>query len=252
MWYWTFKYILMGPALKALGRPKVSGLENIPDGPAILVSNHLAVVDSFYLPLAVPRRIYFLAKSDYFTGTGVKGAFKRWFFSASGQIPIDRTGADAAAGALKAARSKLDQGELMCLYPEGTRSYDGRLYKGKTGAARIALEAGVPVLPVAMVGTDKLNPPGTVLPRPHQIEVRIGKPLDFSRYEGMSGNRFIERAVTDEFMYELMRLSGQDYVDMYAATLKNDPDAPEPGASLAADDPAVGDDSGDGTTRPAA
>ncbi|QKT07600.1 1-acyl-sn-glycerol-3-phosphate acyltransferase [Gordonia sp. X0973] len=228
MWFWLFKYILMGPFLRLIGRPKVTGLENLPEsGPAILASNHLAVVDSFYLPLMVPRRMYFLAKSEYFTGTGLKGAFQRWFFSSTGQIPIDRSGADAAAGALASARRQLDKGDLMGMYPEGTRSPDGRLYKGKTGLARIALETGVPVIPVAMVGTDRLNPPGSVLPRPAHIEIRIGKPLDFSRFEGMGGNRFIERAVTDEIMYDLMRLSGQQYVDLYAADLKNNGQTPE-------------------------
>ncbi|WP_040525201.1 lysophospholipid acyltransferase family protein [Gordonia effusa] len=234
MWYWLFKYILMGPFLRLIGRPKIEGLENIPvEGPAILASNHLAVVDSFYLPLMVPRRIYFLAKSEYFTGTGLKGGFQRWFFSASGQIPIDRSGADAAAGALLSARRMLDQGELMCMYPEGTRSPDGRLFKGKTGLARVAMETGLPVIPVAMIGTDGLNPPGTTIPRLARITVKIGKPLDFSRFDGMAGNRFIERAVTDEIMYELMQLSGQQYVDVYAASLKNKPaqsSAPTDGA----------------------
>lgn len=233
MWYYTFKYVLLGPILRVLGRPKIEGLENIPDhGPAILASNHLAVMDSFYLPLMVRRRIYFLAKSEYFTGKGVKGAFQRWFFSAVGQIPIDRSGAEAAAGALTAARRQLDAGTLMGMYPEGTRSPDGRLYKGKTGLARVALDTGVPVIPVAMINTDKLNPPGSIIPRPARIVVKVGKPLDFARYEGMQGNRFIERAVTDEIMYELMQLSGQQYVDIYAASLKNKPAAPaEPAAA---------------------
>jgi 1-acyl-sn-glycerol-3-phosphate acyltransferase len=227
MWYWVFKYILIGPFLRVIGRPKIEGVENIPaKGPAILASNHLAVVDSFYLPLMVPRRMYFLAKSEYFTGTGAKGAFQRWFFSASSQIPIDRTGADAAAGALSAAKRKLDAGDLMAMYPEGTRSPDGRLYKGKTGLARVAMECGVPVIPVAMIGTSELNPPGSTMLRPSKITVKIGKPLDFSRYEGMEGNRFIERAVTDEIMYELMRLGDQQYVDVYAASLKDQPPAP--------------------------
>lgn len=228
MWFWLFKYVLMGPILRLIGRPKVTGLENLPaQGPAILASNHLAVVDSFYLPLMIPRRMYFLAKSEYFTGTGLKGAFQRWFFSSTGQIPIDRTGADAAAGALEAARRQLDKGDLMGMYPEGTRSPDGRLYKGKTGLARLALETGVPVIPVAMVGTEDLNPPGTVIPRFAHVEVRIGEPLDFSRFEGMGGSRFIERAVTDEIMYDLMQLSGQQYVDLYAADLKNTGNTPE-------------------------
>jgi len=240
MWYWLFKYVLLGPILKVVGRPRVEGLENLPArGPAILASNHLAVVDSFYLPMAVPRRIYFLAKSEYFTGTGPKGAFQRWFFTAVGQIPIDRTGADAAAGALIAARRKLEEGELMGMYPEGTRSPDGRLFKGKTGLARIAMETGVPVIPVAMINTEKLNPPGTTIPRPARITVKIGTPLDFSRFEGMNGNRFIERAVTDEIMYELMRLSGQQYVDIYAASLKKAADDAQPPATTVRSEPAA-------------
>ncbi|MAU81174.1 lysophospholipid acyltransferase family protein [Gordonia sp. Z-3] len=233
MWYYAFKYVLLGPILRVLGRPRIEGLENIPErGPAILASNHLAVMDSFYLPLMVRRRIYFLAKAEYFTGTGVKGAFQRWFFSAVGQIPIDRSGAEAAAGALTAARRQLEAGTLMGMYPEGTRSPDGRLYKGKTGLARVALDTGVPVIPVAMINTEKLNPPGTIIPRPSRIVIKVGEPLDFARYEGMQGNRFIERAVTDEIMYELMQLSGQQYVDIYAASLKNKPTAPaEPAAA---------------------
>ncbi len=222
MWYFIFKYILMGPGLRLMGRPSIEGHDNIPtSGAALLASNHLAVVDSFYLPLMVRRRIYFLAKSEYFTEGGIKGKFKKWFFSSSGQIPIDRSGASAAAGALSAGKRVLDAGGLLCLYPEGTRSPDGRLYKGKTGLARMALETGKPVIPVAMVGTERINPPGTILPRPTRITVRVGEPLDFSRYEGMAGNRFIERAVTDEIMYALMRLTGQQYVDVYAAKLKN-------------------------------
>lgn len=240
MWYWLFKYVLLGPVLKLVGRPRVEGLENLPArGPAILASNHLAVVDSFYLPMAVPRRIYFLAKSEYFTGTGPKGAFQRWFFTAVGQIPIDRTGADAAAGALIAARRKLEEGKLMGMYPEGTRSPDGRLFKGKTGLARIAMETGVPVIPVAMINTEKLNPPGTTIPRPARITVKIGEPLDFSRFEGMNGNRFIERAVTDEIMYELMRLSGQQYVDIYAASLTKTGDGGQPPATTVRSEPAA-------------
>ncbi len=236
MWYYLFKYVLMGPWMWLMARPKVEGLENIPDdGPALLASNHLAVVDSFYLPLMVRRRIFFLAKSEYFTEPGPKGRFKKWFFSSSGQIPIDRSGASAAAGALSAGKRVIESGGLLCLYPEGTRSPDGRLYKGKTGLARMALETGTPVIPVAMIGTDKINPPGTILPRPTRITLKFGKPLDFSRYEGMAGNRFIERAVTDEIMYALMRLSGQQYVDVYAASLKNatTDDAPAKGDTAA-------------------
>lgn len=221
MWYWLFKYIFMGPLLAFLGRPKIEGLEYVPSsGPAILASNHLAVADSFYLPLVVRRRITFLAKAEYFTGKGLKGRLMAWFYTAAGQVPIDRTDADAAQAALETAQRLLEQGKLLGMYPEGTRSPDGRLYKGKSGLARLALETGVPVIPVAMVGTDVVNPPGSRMWRFGRVEVRFGKPMDFSRFDGMAGNRFIERAVIDEVMYELMKLSGQEYVDIYAASLK--------------------------------
>ncbi len=152
MWYWLFKYIFMGPLLSLLGRPKVEGLEHVPQsGPVILASNHLAVADSFYLPLVVSRRITFLAKAEYFTGTGLKGWFTRWFYTVAGQVPIDRTDADSAQSALTTAERILGEGKLLGMYPEGTRSPDGRLFKGKTGLARVALTSGVPVIPVAMI-----------------------------------------------------------------------------------------------------
>src|ERR1700761_39042 len=221
MWYWLFKYVLLGPLLSLIGRPKVEGLHHIPSsGPAILASNHLAVMDSFYLPLVVRRRITFLAKSEYFTGKGFKGWCSRWFFTAVGQVPIDRSSADAAQAALDTAKRVLGEGKLLGMYPEGTRSPDGRLYKGKTGLARLALETGVPVIPVAMIGTNKVNPPGTSMLRFGKATVGLGKPMDFSRFDGLAGNRFIERAVIDEVIYELMGLSDQEYVDIYAATVK--------------------------------
>ncbi|TWS19738.1 1-acyl-sn-glycerol-3-phosphate acyltransferase [Tsukamurella asaccharolytica] len=222
MWWMVCKWVLIGPVLRLLARPRVVGVENLPkDGAAILASNHLAMADSFFLPLMVPRRITFLAKNEYFTGKGLKGAFKKWFVSSVGCIPIKRGSASAAQDALAAGVGALEDGRLLGLYPEGTRSPDGRLYKGKTGMARMALETGVPIIPVAMVGTEKFNPPGTTVPRPAKVQVRIGEPLDFSRFEGMSGNRFIERAITDEVMYELMKLSGQAYVDVYAQDVKD-------------------------------
>ena len=225
MWYWLFKYVFMGPLLSLLGRPKVEGLEHVPhSGPMILASNHLAVADSFYLPLVVSRRITFLAKAEYFTGTGLKGRFQRWFYTAAGQVPIDRTDADSAQSALITAERILNDGKLLGMYPEGTRSPDGRLYKGKTGLARLALESGVPVIPVAMIGTDVVNPPGSKMWRFGRVKVKFGKPMDFSRFEGLAGNRFIERAVIDEVMYELMRLGGQEYVDLYAADVKEGKD----------------------------
>lgn len=222
MWYWLFKYIFMGPLLSLMARPKTEGLEHIPDsGPVILASNHLAVADSFIKPLVIRRRITFLAKAEYFTGKGLKGWFTRWFYTVAGQVPIDRSNADAAQAALDTAKRILGEGKLLGMYPEGTRSPDGRLYKGKTGLARLVLETGAPVIPIALIGTDALNPPGTKMWRFAKVTVRVGKPLDFSRFEGLAGNRFIERAVIDEVMYELMQLSGQEYVDLYAADVKD-------------------------------
>ena len=221
MLYWVMKYVLLGPLLRLFFRPKIEGLENVPaTGGAMLASNHLAVSDSFFLPLMVPRRVTFPVKSDYFTQKGFKGTLKRLFFTGVGQVPIDRSGAAAAQGALDTLVRLLKDGELVGIYPEGTRSPDGRLYKGKTGMARVALEAGVPIVPVAMFGTDKANPIGAKMWYPHPIRIKVGKPLDFSRYHGMDGDRFIERSITDEVMYALMELSGQEYVDVYAAKLK--------------------------------
>jgi len=220
--YWVLKHFSLGPLLRLVSRPWVEGLDNVPrSGPAILASNHLSFSDSLFLPLVVPRRITFLAKSDYFTGPGLKGRAKAWFFARAGQVPIDRTNASAAQDAMLAGKRILARGELLGIYPEGTRSPDGRLYRGKTGVARLALEAGVVVVPVAMIDTDKAQPIGSKLPRlGRRVGVRIGRPLDFSRYEGMAGDRFVLRSMTDELMYELMQLSSQEYVDVYAAKAK--------------------------------
>jgi 1-acyl-sn-glycerol-3-phosphate acyltransferase len=227
--YFVMKNVLLGPVLRLFFRPEAEGLEHIPaSGGAILASNHLAVSDSFFMPLVIPRRrVTFVAKMEYFTGKGVKGTLKRWFFTGMGQIPMDRTGGSAAQAALNTGVRLLREGNLLGIYPEGTRSPDGRLYKGKTGIARIALEAGVPIIPVAMVGTDIANPIGSKMWKPTKIRVKFGEPLDFSRYEGLSGDRFIERSITDEVMYALMELSGQEYVDMYAAKVKELQAAPE-------------------------
>jgi 1-acyl-sn-glycerol-3-phosphate acyltransferase len=223
VFYQVLKYIVLGPILKLLFRPWVEGMENLPkDGAAILASNHLSFSDSIFLPLMAPRRITFLAKAEYFTGRGIKGKLTKGFFAGVGQVPIDRSGGRASEAALKKGLEILKNGELLGLYPEGTRSPDGRLYRGKTGIARMALEAGVPVIPVAMINTFEIQPPGKVVPRVMRVGIRIGKPLDFSRYEGMSGDRFVLRSITDEIMYELMQLSGQEYVDTYATKAKAD------------------------------
>ncbi|MGW4209508.1 lysophospholipid acyltransferase family protein [Lentzea sp. NPDC004789] len=224
MLYWLMKHVLLGPILRLFFQPKIiEGAENIPkEGGAILASNHLAVSDSFFLPLMLSRRVTFPAKIEYFTGTGLKGRLQKWFFSGVGQVPIDRSSASAAQGALDTGVRIVREGKLLGIYPEGTRSPDGRLYKGKVGVAWIALESGAPVIPVAMFGTDKANPIGSKMWKPYPIRIKIGKPLDFSRYEGLSGDRFVLRSITDEIMYSLMELSGQEYVDVYAAKAKEE------------------------------
>jgi 1-acyl-sn-glycerol-3-phosphate acyltransferase len=221
MAYFILKNFLLGPILKALFRPWVRGIENIPtSGAVILASNHLSFSDSIFLPLQSRRPVVFLAKSEYFTGKGVKGALTRWFFKATGQLPIDRSGGKASEASLNTGLKVLGQGQVLGIYPEGTRSPDGRLFRGRTGIARMALEAKVPVVPVAMIDTEKVQPIGRRLPRIRRIGIIVGEPLDFSRFDGMEGDRVVLRAVTDEIMYELMKLSGQEYVDTYASTMK--------------------------------
>jgi 1-acyl-sn-glycerol-3-phosphate acyltransferase len=221
VFYWVMKTIFIGPVVNLLFRPWVKGMNNVPEtGPAVLVSNHLSFSDSIFLPLAVPRPVSFLAKSEYFTGKGLKGKLTAAFFRLTNQLPMDRSGGAASASSLSAGVDVLENGGLLGIYPEGTRSPDGRLYRGKTGVAKLVLKTGVPVIPVAMIGTDKVQPIGRKIPNIRRIGIIVGEPLDFSRYAGMENDRFIQRSVTDEIMYELMRLSGQEYVDVYASTMK--------------------------------
>jgi 1-acyl-sn-glycerol-3-phosphate acyltransferase len=221
VFYWLLKFVLLGPWLRLLFRPRVEGADNVPsEGAAIIASNHLSFSDSIFMPLMVSRRVTFLAKQEYFTGHGMKGLLSRLFFTGVGQVPIDRSSGSAAKAALETGKRILAEGKLLGIYPEGTRSPDGRLYRGKTGVARMALEAGVPVIPVAMIGTREVQPIGKKLPRIRRIGIRFGPALDFSRYEGLAGDRFVERSMTDEIMYELMELGGQEYVDLYAAKVK--------------------------------
>jgi 1-acyl-sn-glycerol-3-phosphate acyltransferase len=220
--YWLAKFVFLGPLLRMLWRPWVQGAENIPsDRPAIIASNHLSFCDSFFMPIVIRRKVTFLAKAEYFTTPGIKGRLTRSFMTAVGMVPIDRGDSDAARAALNTGIRVLGEGTLLGIYPEGTRSPDGRLYRGKTGVARLALESGALVIPCAMVNTEIIQPAGRLFPklRPRP-GVMFGKPLDFSRYEGLSGDRFVERSMTDEIMYELMQLSGQEYVDQYAAKVK--------------------------------
>ncbi|MFB7654841.1 MULTISPECIES: lysophospholipid acyltransferase family protein [unclassified Streptomyces] len=215
--------VTVGGSLKLAFRPWVEGLEHIPaDGPAILASNHLSFSDSFFLPAVLDRKVTFIAKAEYFNTPGVKGRLTAAFFKGVGQLPVDRSGARGAGeAAVKSGIEVLERGELFGIYPEGTRSPDGRLYRGKPGGlARVALATGAPVIPVAMIDTEKIQPPGQVMPKLMRPGIRVGRPLDFSRYQGMEHDRFVLRAVTDEVMYEIMKLSGQEYVDMYATAMK--------------------------------
>jgi 1-acyl-sn-glycerol-3-phosphate acyltransferase len=220
MGFWLLK-CLLSPIVWLYGRPVVEGSEHIPaTGPVILASNHLAVADSFFLVLMVRRRITFVAKNEYFTGRGLKGLLVRWFFAAAGQVPIDRSSSSAAQGALDAATRILDAGGVWAIYPEGTRSPDGRLHKGKTGVLRVAINTGAPVIPVVMSGTETVNPPGTRRWRFGRVTIRICPPLDFSRYYDFKDDRQVVRSATDELMWVLANNSGQEYVDVYAADVK--------------------------------
>jgi len=222
MFYWLMKYVVIGPIVKAIWRPWVIGRRNIPaEGAAILASNHLSVSDSVFLPLMIDRPVSFLAKSDYFTGKGLKGWATRMFMKATGQIPIDRSGGKASEASLNTGLQVLGRGDLLGIYPEGTRSPDGKLYRGRTGIARMALEAGVPVVPVVMVDTDTMMPIGSSIPRVVRVGVVIGEPLDFTRFRGMEGDRYVLRSVTDEIMVALQRLGEQEYEDVYASTVKD-------------------------------
>ncbi|MGW5968538.1 lysophospholipid acyltransferase family protein [Streptomyces sp. NPDC055186] len=221
MFYYFLKYVLLGPLLRLVFRPRIEGLEHVPSsGAAIVAGNHLSFSDHFLMPAILKRRITFLAKAEYFTGPGVKGRLTAFFFRSAGQIPVDRSGKDAGQAAIREGLKVLGEGELLGIYPEGTRSHDGRLYKGKVGVAVMALKAGVPVIPCAMIGTFEAQPPGKVVPRIRPVVIRFGRPLDFSRYAGLEDEKTILRAVTDEIMYTILSLSEQEYVDQYAAVAK--------------------------------
>lgn len=217
MFYWLMKHVFIGPLFRVLFRPTVEGLENVPaDGPVILCSNHLSFVDSLLIPLMIKRKVVFLGKSDYFDKWYVS-----WFFKGAGVIPVRREGGAAGEASLNAGCEQLDRGMAVGIYPEGTRSPDGRLYRGKTGPARMALRARCPIVPVAVFGTDKALPTGAYFPKiGNRVHIRYGRPLDFSRYYGKDDDRFVLRSMTDELMYELMLMTGQEYVDEYASKFK--------------------------------
>ena len=224
-WYWAFKHIFFGPALRVWNRPWSEDMERIPEsGPAILASSHQAVMDSFYFPLLCPRQITFLAKSEYFTTPGFVGGLQKWFFSSVGQVPIDRVDKNASDAMLTSAQRIMNRGDLFGIYPEGTRSPDGRIYKGRTGMARIALATGEKVIPVAMINSRKANPIGTWIPRPARVGVRVGEPIDPLAWAAERGldpeDHDTAREFTDYVMRELAQLTGQPYVDVYASDVK--------------------------------
>jgi 1-acyl-sn-glycerol-3-phosphate acyltransferase len=223
VFYYLLKYVVLGPLLRMLFRPSIEGLGHVPaHGAAIVAGNHLSFADHFLMPAILKRRITFLAKAEYFTGRGPKGRLTAFFFRSAGQIPVDRSGREAGLAAVREGLGVLAKGELLGIYPEGTRSHDGRLYKGKVGVAVMAIRTGAPVVPCAMVGTFEVQPTGRKLPRigARPVVIRFGEPLEFSRYAGLENEKAAIRAVTDEIMYAILGLSGQEYVDRYAGDVK--------------------------------
>jgi 1-acyl-sn-glycerol-3-phosphate acyltransferase len=213
--YRVIKALVSG-LFKITFRPTVEGRENFPaKGAVILASNHLSVFDSFVIPLVVPRQVNFLAKEEYFQGRSPIKRLRTAFMRTIGQIPVERGAARAGIAALEVASEVLERGGVFGIYPEGTRSRDLRLGRGHTGVGQLALTTNALVVPVALIGTEKIQAPGKKLPRPSRVTVRIGKPLSFARYDGMAASPAIRRAVTDEIMYAIMELSGQEYVDTY-------------------------------------
>lgn len=202
-----------------LFRPKVKGLRHVPaTGPVILAANHLSFSDSIFIPLVVPRKVTYLAKSEYFTGGGIKGKLQALTFHSLGQVPVDRSGGRRSEAALLTGLKILGQGDCLGIYPEGTRSPDGRLYKGRTGIARLAMESGAPVIPVAVADTDKVQPSGKLIPSIHRVSLTFGEPMYFT---GDANDLQVLRDVTDEVMEKIQEMSGQEYVDTYASTVKD-------------------------------
>jgi 1-acyl-sn-glycerol-3-phosphate acyltransferase len=239
MFYWLVKHVFLGPLLKLLYRPMARGLENVPaDGPVILAANHVSFMDSLFIPLVLKRRVVYLGKSDYFDS-----AKTRWFFKLVNVIPVKRDGGTAGEAAIRAGVRELKKGAMVGIYPEGTRSPDGRLYRGKTGVARMSLLAECPVIPVGVFGTRELQPPEKRMPKlTGRVQVVFGKPLSFERFAGQDRDRFVLRSATDEILYEIMMITGQEYVDEYAARVKArmakaESGGPGPEAGVAPDRP---------------
>lgn len=209
-------HAVVPPLLRAVWRPTVTGAENVPrTGGVLLASNHLSFADSIVIPSVSPRPVHFLAKSDYFTGTGLKGAAQRAWFEGMGMLPVDRDDPQAALGSLEVALEVLNKGEAFGIYPEGTRSRDGRLYRGRTGVVHLALTAGVPVVPVGLRGTAELQPVGSSLPRLAKVTVEFGQPIQVAgRFDGVPLGK-ARRSLTDEVMEAIAALSGQDVAGVY-------------------------------------
>lgn len=221
MLYWFLKLVFVRPLVRLLFRPWMEGEENVPEsGPAVLVSNHISAGDTFVLPAMIKRRLTFPAKAELFDGKGVKGRFIGAFMRGIGQLPMDRSGGRASATSMGGVLGVVEQGDLLGIYPEGTRSPDGRLYKGKTGVARLVLAAGVPVIPVGMINTEFVPSRIPGIKTIRRPGIRIGKPLDFTDYAGAGNNRNVLRYVTDEIMNAVMELTGQEYVDAYGSSVK--------------------------------
>ncbi len=219
--YWFFKWVLFRPIVRLVFRPSVEGAENIPArGAAVLVSNHLSYGDTFVLPAMIRRRLTFPAKAELFSGRGVGARVVAWFLRNVGMLPMDRSGGRASASSMDSVFGVLSRGDLVGIYPEGTRSPDGRLHKGKTGVARLVLETGVPVVPIGMVDSQFVASRFLRIPVMRRPLIRIGAPLDFSRYASAAKDRDVLRYVTDEIMAVVMGLSGQSYVDVYGASVK--------------------------------
>lgn len=233
MFYWLLKYVFVGPWLHLTGRPSFHGGENFPaEGAALLAVNHLSATDWLFLPLRAPRKLTFLAKQEYFTKPGLYGRFQKFFFSQTGQVPIDRTSADAATAALESGVKVLESGEILGMFPEGTRSPDGDLYKGKTGLARLAMRTGVPIIPVGLIGPDKYLPLDSNLPHPTKIDIYVGTPIDMAEWKEKSGDRAAERELTDLVMERIRDLTGQTYhPDVYGAEKKKQLDAERRGGA---------------------
>jgi 1-acyl-sn-glycerol-3-phosphate acyltransferase len=213
--------VTVGPVLNVLYRPVVDGLEHVPKtGPGILAGNHVSFSDHFFVPLVVDRKVIYLAKADYFNGKGLAGRLTAGFFNAVGQKPVDRSSGRAGLAAIQTAVDVLAEGNLLGIYPEGTRSPDGRLYRGRVGVARLWLESRAPLLPCAVIGTDVVQPPGQKIPRVSPVSVRFGAPMDLERYAGRKRDALLFREVTDDIMKEIQKLSGQEYVNVYASDVK--------------------------------